>query len=285
MNSVVYSSQYDNSNKNQNNQNNQNNLFYLVKNTLTSIDAIIFHHIKIYNNNLTLYSQINFNNNFNINNLVNLFHSILPHTILFNIYKNYNNYYIIHFKDINTGNLVLVLHLYTMNLVNYVNYSVETYFDVNNIINNYYGYSVIPNYHSSSSLTLTYDNIIQRIYNKKFCYLSHDMDDFDKFLEKKDYKLYCPISTILNKIIYASKLILIGWVMDEYIQKSWTINYYSTYKNYLNLIKFKNVSCVVSECDICNKKFNLHDMVFNSKNCYIHYDCLFSYLYKLNQSA
>tara|TARA_Y100000389_G_scaffold141615_1_gene139540 strand:- start:711 stop:1226 length:516 start_codon:yes stop_codon:yes gene_type:complete len=171
-----------------------------------------------------------------------------------------------------------------MNLVNYANYSIETYFDVNNTIINYYGYSVMPNYHSTS-LTLTYDNIVQRIYNKKFCYISNDMDDFDKFLKKKDYKLYSPISKIINKIIYASKLILIGWVMDEYIQKSWTINYYSTYKNYLNLIKFKNISCDVTKCYICNKKFNLHDMVFNSNNCYIHYDCLFSYLYKLNEST
>jgi len=284
MNSVIHSSQYDDSNKNLNNQNNQEQLFYLLKNTLTSIDAIIFNHIRKYNNTFTLYSLINFNNYFNINNLENLFHSILHHTIFFNIYKNYKNYYIIHFKNIYTGNLLLVLHLYTMSLLNYSNYSIETYFDVNNIIINYYGYSVMPNYHSNS-LTLTYDNIVQRIYNKKFCYISNDMDDFDYFLEKKYYKLYSPISKIINKIIYASKLILMGWAMDEYIQKSWTINFYSTYKNYLNLIKFKNISCDVTKCYSCNQKFYLQDIVFNSNNCYIHYDCLFSYLYKLPLST
>jgi|TARA_B110000259_G_scaffold165323_1_gene192093 hypothetical protein len=249
----------------------------LIKRTLVSLDAIIFHHIKLHGNNI--YSLLTFNNDFNLNNLISLLNSIIPHNILFNIYNNYNNYYIIQFKEKQKDEVILVLHLFTMNLINYVNNTIETYFDVNNIIINYFGYFIIPNYHNNM-YSLTYENIIQRINNKKFCYISCDMKNFHKFLENKNNNLYLPISTIINKITYASKLVLMGWIMDEYMFHSWTINFYMNYKNYLNLIKLKNVPGIINKCEFCNKDFNLDDLVFNSYSLYIHYNCLFSYLYK-----
>ena len=109
--------------------------------------------------------------------------------------------------------------------------------------------------------------------------MSNDMENFYKILENKNYKLNTTISIIINKINYALKLILNGWIMDESIQQSWSINFYITYQNYLNLIKFKNIKSSVNECHICNKKFNQDNIVFNCKDFYLHYDCLFSYLY------
>ena len=255
-------------------------IYGLIRNTLLSLDAIIFHFMNLHNTNISIYSLLNFYNNFTLNNLVSLIKSIIPHNINFNVLKNYNNYYILYFTDITNNNIVLVVHLFTMSLINYMNYSIETYYDVNNIINNYNGFAIMPNYHLNNSITLTYDNIIQRIYNKKFSYISSDMDQIYNYIKNKDHKLTLPISTIINKIYYAYKLVSIGWIMDENVQKSWTINYYNSYKNFLNLIKFKNVKCVVKECELCNKKFNSDDIVFNSKEFYIHYDCLFSYLYQ-----
>ena len=260
--------------------NQQYNLNGLIRNTLLSLDAIIFHFMNLYNTDITLYSLLNFYNNFTLNNLVSLIKSIIPHNINFNVLKNYNNYYILYFTDITNNNIVLIVHLFTMSLINFMNYSVESYYDINNIINNYYGFTIMPNYHLNNSIILTYDNLIQRIYNKKFSYISPDMDEVYDHIKNKNCKLTLPISTIINKINYAYKLILIGWIMDENVQKSWTINYYNSYKKFLNLIKFKNVKCVAKECEYCNKKLKLDDVIFNSKEYYMHYKCLFSYLYQ-----
>lgn len=252
---------------------NHNDFVNLIRNTLLSIDASIFNFIKLHNEH-NLYSIIKFNNDFTFNNLISLLNSILSNNIHFEIFKNYKNYFVIQFKY-STNDILLYLHLYTMNIYTYIFNTVETFFDINSIIMNYYCYSIIPNF---QNINYTYDIIIQRIYNKKFCYISNDMNNLYLIL-KDNSQLQISIEEILNKIIYASKLIINDWIMDEYLNSNWTINYFKIYRNYLNLIKFNNSSCIINNCDNCDKIFFENDIVFNIKDIFIHYNCLFDKLY------
>ena len=68
--------------------------------------------------------------------------------------------------------------------------------------------------------------------------------------------------------------------MDEYIlnNKTWTINYWKNYKDYINIIKLNNNNNLCSKCNVCKKEFIDQDIVFNKNNLFINYDCLFDIL-------
>jgi len=135
------------------------------------------------------------------------------------------------------------------------------------------------NYHCGNYLP--YDDIVKRIYYKRFCYISDDLDNFEDFILDNDDENFKPVSTIINKFVYAIKLIENGWTMDNYLlkDKSWTINFWNNYKLYLNIIKFKNDCELDNKCFYCKKTFIDIDKVFNKSDIYVHYNCLFSKLY------
>ena len=103
--------------------------------------------------------------------------------------------------------------------------------------------------------------------------------------------------TIGNTISFNHRSLPIGYIISvgnqtcltiedviEYVlkDKSWTINYHNTYKNYLTHIKLNNSSNITEEhintCNICKRKFNNIDIVFNMDNIFVHFTCLFSLL-------
>lgn len=253
-------------------------LFYLIRNTLISLDGVIIHNVKVYTNSFySLYSIINFNHNFNFNNFVNVISSILYNNIKFKIYRCFSNYNIFVFEYNNE--IILRLYLFNIHIYNYLFSNVESHFDCNMIITNYFGYNILPN---NNTLPITYDDIIYRVNNRRFCYASSDLSILNNYFEDSDYELNISKSIILTKIMYAMKLITFNWFMDEYIlkEKSWTINYWKAYKDFYNLVKLNNKKNKITKCYYCKKKFDKNDIVFNIKEIFIHFDCLFTKLYQ-----
>ena len=166
------------------------------------------------------------------------------------------------------------------------NYSLSRYhynandclFDCNLMYTSYNNNYFIFNHYSFS-----YDDIYYRRLNKKFCYLVNNFHNID-FLLKKNIKIATTLKNYyINKINYAHKLVLNGWIMDEYFlkEKSWTLNYWSNYVNKFSVIKLKNnvKTKKNTKCIFCKNKFDNHDIVFNINNLYIHHTCLINKLY------
>lgn len=257
----------------------KNNVFKLIDSVLISIDAF---NLLFNNNSYTheLYYLLKFNNYFKFENLINIISAVLYSDVHYNISTPCKNYYILIFK--NKDDILLLLHLYDMNIFTYFNKFTESYYDFNLIYRNYNGYNIMHNFHST--INITYDDILKRAYNKKFCYLSYDLNELDKLILSSDDTLVSKsISDIINKFTYAIKFIQNGWIMDEYILKndSWTINYWKNYENFIDIIKFHNDCILDNKCSICIKKFVDTDIIFNQKNLFVHYNCLFNELFDI----
>ena len=143
-----------------------------------------------------------------------------------------------------------------MSTYNYCTKFTEPYFDCNLIYRNYHGYNIMYNYHCSNSIS--YEDVVRRLYNKKFSYISDNLKNIDEYLKTFNKSLVSITnSEILNKLTYAIRLIQNGWIMDEYIlnNKTWTMNYWKNYKDYINIIKLNNNNNLCSKCNICKKEF------------------------------
>ena len=209
--------------------------------------------------------------------------------VILQTFKNFLNNY----NDINVSNIdkstnivtlifdnqeELYVYCYNYSLARYNYNSTECLFDCNLIYNSYNNNYFIFNHYSFS-----YDDIYYRRINKKFCYLINNFHNID-FLFKKNIKITTSLKNYyINKINYAHKLILNGWIMDEYFlkEKSWTLNYWSNYINKLSVIKLKNKIRNKSntKCIFCKNKFMNHDIVFNINNFYTHHNCIINKLY------
>lgn len=264
----------------ENHSNIDNSIHNLIDSILLSVDScnLLFSNI----NSNELYYIIQFNNNFNFNNLGNLIRSMLHSDIIFFSTIPCQNYYLINFKK--NDEIILILHIYNITLYDYCIKFTEPHFDCNIIYRNYHGYNVIYNYHCS--ISIPYEDVLRRLYNKKFSYISENLKDIDKYLDTFDKSfVQMTHSDMLNKFTYAIKLIENGWIMDEYLlsNNTWSINYWKNYKNNLNIIKLNNKILDndlenLDECNICHDKFNDNDIVFNKGNLFIKYECLFNIL-------
>lgn len=255
--------------------------YKLIDSILLSIDSynLIFTNTLEFNNNINeAYYLVNFNFNFNYQNLVKLIKLVLDDNIECNSNVICDNYYIIYIKQNNE--LVLIIHLYNMPIFDYCLTFTEPFFDCNLIYRNYTGYNIIYNYHTASNLS--YDDIIRRNYNKKFSYISNNFKNIEDYILEPNNNLATIKNTqIINKLVYAIKLIKNNWIMDEYIlnENSWTINYWKNYKNLINIIKFNNSNNdLEKKCKICSSEFIEENIVFNKSNLYVHYNCLFDIL-------
>jgi hypothetical protein len=262
-------------NRIENRSNIDHSVFRIIDTLLISVDAYNL----LFNNNSTneFYYLIQFNSNFDFNDLVNLIKSLLYQEIYFFSTSPCQNYYLINFKK--NEEIILVLHIYNMSTYNYCTKFTEPYFDCNLIYRNYHGYNIMYNYHCSNSIS--YEDVVRRLYNKKFSYISDNLKNIDEYLKTFNKSLVSITnSEILNKLTYAIRLIQNGWIMDEYIlnNKTWTMNYWKNYKDYINIIKLNNNNNLCSKCNICKKEFIDQDIVFNKNNLFINYDCLFDIL-------
>ena len=254
-------------------------VFRIIDTLLISVDAynLLFNNN---NNNNTneFYYLILFNSNFHFNDLVNLIKSLLCSEIYFFATSPCQNYYLINFKK--NEEIILVLHIYNISLYDYCTKFTEPYFDCNLIYRNYHGYNIMYNYHCS--ISIPYEDVLRRLYNKKFSYISDNFKNIVEYLRTFNKDLIVMTNAeILNKFTYAIRLIQSGWIMDEYIlsHNTWTINYWKNYKNHLNIIKLNNINNTLSSnCSISNKEFVDEDIVFNKEDSFIKYDCLFDML-------
>lgn len=173
----------------------------------------------------------------------------------------------------NNEKIKLYLYYYTMSKYHYN--SIDGLFDCNLLYTSYNGLIYIYN---DDYNNLTYDDINNRIINKRFCYLINNFYNMTYFLNDNKILSNKLSNLYFNKITYAVKLIKLGWIMDEYYLKdlSWTINYWKNYKTKLNLIKFNNDVKIKKRCELCNKKFKDNDIVFNMTSICIDYNCLIS---------
>jgi hypothetical protein len=244
---------------------------YIIKNLLLSLD------------NHIIYDIINPNNKiikcifkYNLGIFINLLKSMINSYYNINTYNPYNTLNIIIIKYKNK--IIQTIYLYKISISNYTLKFTECFFDCNLILLKYNGDFIIKNLHNNVYLNL--NNIINRKYYKKFCYLSNDFDNYFNYdLIIDNTNLIIDKSNIINKLLYSKKLINLGWIMDEYVLKenSWTLNYWLNYKQYLNIIKFNNNNTITNDiCDICNHTFLDNNIVFNNKNKYTHFNCIFS---------
>ncbi len=208
--------------------------------------------------------------------------------IIIKIFKNYIQQY----SDINLSqidkftnivsiiidNQIFYIYCYNYSLSRYYYNSTECYFDCNLIYIKYNSNYFIFNHYS-----ILYNEIYYRRINRKFCYL---VDNFQNilFLLIRNTKISTTLKNYyISKINYAQKLILNGWIMDEYYlrDKSWTINYWINYVTKLSVIKLKNniKNKIENKCIFCNIKFNNSDIIFNINNLYIHHKCIINKLY------
>lgn len=287
--------------------NNRNNIkaitHYLIKKILLICNGLIINQVPIYISdyyciNCVLYNQINFK----IDNLIKIITSLISlkinyilkdHYVNFFIHTPINNLYTIEFYDNNVisddkmcSTLILTLYLYTFPIINYSIEHIESSFDCNTIISEYTRTRLLPNI--SSRFDINYNDISLRILNKTFSYIGDDMKNFMKSIIKYDDNYtYSNKSMYINKINYAIKLIKMKWIMDEYLfrNKSWTINYYDTYKNNLELIKLRHINLNeynnnINICNICNKYIITNDILINQENIYAHVNCVLLKLMK-----
>lgn len=254
-------------------------VFRIIDTLLISVDAYnLLFNSNNNNNTNEFYYLILFNNNFHFHDLINLIKSLLNSDIYFFSTSPCQNYYLINFKK--NEEIILVLHIYNISLYDYCTKFTEPYFDCNLIYRNYHGYNIMYNYHYS--ISIPYEDVLRRLYNKKFSYISDNFKNIVEYLRTFNKSLILMTNAeILNKFTYAIRLIQSGWIMDEYIlsHNTWTINYWKNYKNHLNIIKLNNINNTLSSnCSISNKEFVDEDIVFNKEDSFIKYDCLFDML-------
>jgi hypothetical protein len=264
-----------NSNNSLNNSNNNtiNDRYYIdnchsyIRNVLLSLD------------NYIIYDNINNNNNiikcifrYNLIKFINILLSILSPQYNVKVYYSYNTLTII---TICFNNKIFqTIYLYNITINNYMLKFTECSFDCNLVLQKFNGNIIMRDRTEQTIYLLKYEDISYRKFYKRFCYIYEDFNNITNtdLINSKFNKL--------NKLIYAKKLINLGWIMDEYIckNKSWTINYWLNYRVYLNLIKFTNCNEADETCCYCNKKFIDTDIVFNNNDNYSHYKCIFTRL-------
>lgn len=247
-----------------------NNQYNLISNILLSINSIII------NNVLQPYNILKVLIKYDIDKVCNLFKVFLDKNVDINNNEIniLNNIITIKFNEdkeyyIYCFNYSLTKYIYTIN---------EGLFDCNLMFTSYNNY-----YFAYNQFYIKHDDIYYRRLNKKFSYLINNFQGIENIMSRNK-----EVSTLLkthyfNKLNYAFKLILNGWIMDEFYlkDKSWTINYWDNYVKYLSIIKFKNKLEVNTDkkCQLCKEKLHKTDIVFSINNLYAHYNCIINKLY------
>jgi hypothetical protein len=258
-----------------NNSNNNfiNDKYYIdnchsyIRNVLLSLD------------NYIIYDNINNDNSiikcifrYNLIKFINILLSILSPQYNVKVYYSYNTLTII--TICYNDKVYQTIYLFRTTINNYMLKFTECSFDCNLVLQKFNGNIIMRDITEQTIYLLKYEDISYRKYYKRFCYIYEDFNNIinTDLINSKFNKL--------NKLIYAKKLINLGWIMDEYIckNKSWTINYWLNYRVYLNLIKFTNCNEANETCCNCNKKFIDTDIVFNNNDNYSHYKCIFTRL-------
>ena len=249
----------------------------------------------IYNPQYNLISNVLLSINSIIINNVLQPHNILKVLIKYDIHKVYNLFKIfldknvdINNNEINISNNIITIkfnedeeyYIYCFNysLTKYIYTINEGLFDCNLMFTSYNNY-----YFAYNQFYIKHDDIYYRRLNKKFSYLINNFQGIENIMSRdKDVSMLLK-THYFNKLNYAFKLILNGWIMDEFYlkDKSWTINYWDNYVKYLSIIKFKDKLEVNTDerCQFCKEKFNKNDIVFSINNVYVHYNCIISKLY------
>ena len=250
-------------------ENNDIFIYNIIKTTLLSLDNVILID-PITDTNNVIKSIISFNLHQLINILINTVHNNISIECLF-ITKYY---YIVTFAK--NENIILTLYLFICSTNHFNLINNRSNFDCNMIIIKNNGFNI----NNNTSVNINYLDIYNRNLNKKFCYISNNLNYVKNILLNINYSKKNN-SYIISKLFYAINLIKNGWIMDEFIlkDKSWTINYYNIYKTNLNIIKFTNNDyCIDTKCRDCEKKYNENDIIFNMNDIFIHFECLFNKL-------
>ena len=238
-----------------------------IRNVLLSLDNYIIYD-NINNDNSTIKCLFRYN----LNKFMNILLSILSPQYNVKVYYSYNTLTII--TICYNDKVYQTIYLFRTTINNYMLKFTECSFDCNLVLQKFNGNIIMRDITEQTIYLLKYEDISYRKYYKRFCYIYEDFNNIinTDLINSKFNKL--------NKLIYAKKLINLGWIMDEYIckNKSWTINYWLNYRVYLNLIKFTNCNEANETCCNCNKKFIDTDIVFNNNDNYSHYKCIFTRL-------
>ena len=238
-----------------------------IRNILLSLDNYI-----IYDNINSDNSTIKCLFRYNLNKFMNILLSILSLEYRVKVYNPYNTLTII--TICYNHKVYQTIYLFRTTINNYMLKFTECSFDCNLLLQKFNGNIIMRDRTEQSIYLLKYEDISYRKFYKRFCYIYEDFNNITNtdLINSKFNKL--------NKLIYAKKLINLGWIMDEYIckNKSWTINYWLNYRVFLNLIKFTNCNKADETCCYCNKKFIDTDIVFNNNHNYSHYKCIFTRL-------
>jgi len=281
MTEIIKNNEIINLNNNLNNNYNTSNYNNNITNEKYYIDNCHSYIINVLLSldNYIIYDNINNDNTiikcifrYNLIKFINILLSILYKEYNIKFYYPYNTLTIITICFNNK--IYQTIYLYNITINNYMLKFTECSFDCNLLLQKFNGNIIMKHRNEPNNYLLKYNDIAYRKHYKRFCYIYPDFNDIIN-IDLISYKF-----NKLNKLIYAKKLINLGWIMDEYICKnnSWTINYWLNYKVYLNLIKFKNCNKITDTCYYCNKKFIDNDIVFNNNDNYSHYKCIFTRL-------
>ena len=261
-----------------NSLNNSNNNFINEKYYIDNCHSYI-RNVLLSLDNYIIYDNINNDNSiikcifrYNLIKFINILLSILSPQYNVKVYYSYNTLTII--TICYNDKVYQTIYLFRTTINNYMLKFTECSFDCNLVLQKFNGNIIMRDITEQTIYLLKYEDISYRKYYKRFCYIYEDFNNIinTDLINSKFNKL--------NKLIYAKKLINLGWIMDEYIckNKSWTINYWLNYRVYLNLIKFTNCNEANETCCNCNKKFIDTDIVFNNNDNYSHYKCIFTRL-------
>lgn len=188
------------------------------------------------------------------------------------------------------------IYCFSYSLSKYIYNSNEGLFDCNLLF-----YSYANNYFIYEQFPISYEDLNNRKFNKKFCCLWNNFIGIENFLINNVETCDLMKKYFFNKINYSLKLIENGWLMDSFYlkEKSWTLNYWKNYLKYSPIIKFFNkkkefvneefaneelvdgglLKLSEKKCNLCEIKFNKDDIVFDINNIFMHYNCIITKLF------
>ena len=219
-----------------NSLNNSNNNFINEKYYIDNCHSYI-RNVLLSLDNYIIYDNINNDNSiikcifrYNLIKFINILLSILSPQYNVKVYYSYNTLTII--TICYNDKVYQTIYLFRTTINNYMLKFTECSFDCNLVLQKFNGNIIMRDITEQTIYLLKYEDISYRKYYKRFCYIYEDFNNIinTDLINSKFNKL--------NKLIYAKKLINLGWIMDEYIckNKSWTINYWLNYRVYLNFL-------------------------------------------------
>jgi|TARA_B110000211_G_scaffold234673_1_gene305510 hypothetical protein len=245
--------------------------YNLISKILLSVDCILI------NNVLQPLFTIKVLLTYDIDKIFNLLKIYVTDNVEINNIDKFYNIITIKFKEEKEE---FNIYCFNYSLSKYIYNSSESLFDCNLIYTKF-----DTPFLSYDQFHITHDDLITRRNNRKFCYLAENFINLEYFLLNGNKLCNILRDHFFNKLTYAYKLIMNGWVMDEFYlkNKSWTINYWANYVKHFSLIKLNNdiYNDILNDthCHICKNDFIDTNIVLNISDNYIHYDCIINKLY------